>query len=304
MISIIAPVYNEEENLTEFNQRIVSVLKSMDKKYEVIYVDDGSKDKSLGIIKEFKDKFDFVHYISLQRNFGQHAAIMAGLKLAEGDIIITIDTDLQNPPEEIPKLIEEINKGFDVISTKRIDRKDNILRKLPSNLMNKIISQLTGVKLNDYGCMMRAYTKKIVNLLLEYGEKSVYIPAFTSWLTNNIKEIEIKHEPRVKGKTKYSFLKLLNQAFDLITAYTLFPIQVISIIGLLLFIGGIFLFCYLMYFRIFIGSPSSLTSFVAILIFLSGTILLSLGIISEYLVRMYKEVKKTPFYIIKESSKK
>ena len=168
--------------------------------------------------------------------------------------------------------------------------------------MNKIISFMTGVKLNDYGCMMRAYRRNIIDKLLEFGEKSVYIPAFTSWLSKNTVEIPIKHDARIAGKTKYSLLKLLNQAFDLITAYTLIPIKIISLLGISLFFIGTFLFFYLMYYRFFVGTPSSLTSFIAILILLSGITLFSLGIISEYIVRLYKEIRKMPLYIIKESN--
>ena len=168
--------------------------------------------------------------------------------------------------------------------------------------INKVISLLTGIKLHDYGCMMRAYDKRIITNLLKYGEKSVYIPAFSSWLSNNVIEISINHDARKTGKTKYSLFMLLRQVFDLITAYTLLPIQIIGLLGIILFIAGIFLFLYLMYFRLFVGTPSSLTSFVAILILLSGIILFSIGIISEYLVRLYKEVRKMPLYILKNSN--
>ena len=160
---------------------------------------------------------------------------------------------------------------------------------------------MTGVKLNDYGCMMRVYRRDIISKLLQYGEKSIYIPAFTSWLSDHSIEIPIKHEKRYAGKTKYSLLTLLRQAFDLITAYTLVPIQIIGLIGITFFVTGIFLFFYLMYFRLFVGTPSSLTSFIAILILLSGIILFSIGVISEYLVRLYKEVRKMPLYILKDS---
>tara|TARA_B100001123_G_C15150057_1_gene963150 strand:- start:427 stop:1140 length:714 start_codon:yes stop_codon:yes gene_type:complete len=227
---------------------------------------------------------------------------MAGFSQAQGNIIMTLDADLQNPPEEIPKFIEKSNSGFDVIAGRRINRKDSISRKILSNFMNKIISFMTGVKLHDYGCMMRLYSRPIIDQLLKFGEKSVYIPAFTTWLSKKTLEIDINHDKRQKGKTKYSLLKLMRQAFDLITAYTLVPIQLIGLFGFFLFLLGIFLFFYLMYFRIFVGSPSSLTSFIAILIFLSGSILFALGIISEYLVRLYKEVRKMPLYVIRESS--
>jgi len=302
MVSLVIPVYNEEQNLKELNRRILVVFDSIDTDYEIIYVDDGSSDKSLDIIKKFSNRSEFINFISFYRNFGQHAAVMAGLKHARGDIILTLDADLQNPPEEIPKLIEKLEEGYEIVASKRIHRKDKLLRRILSFYMNKIISVLTGVKLSDYGCMMRAYKREIINKLLQYGEKSVYIPAFTCWLSSDVIEIPIRHDARKKGKTNYSLLKLLHQAFDLITAYTIFPIQMISLFGGILCFVGILLFCYLMYFRIFIGTPSSLTSFIAILILLSGIILFCLGVISEYLVRLYREIKKMPLYIIKNSN--
>ena len=301
MISIVIPVFNEEKNLEELNKRLLVVCNSLDREFEIIYVDDGSSDKSLDIIKNFCVSHKFIHYITFYRNFGQHAAVMAGFKHTLGDIIMTLDADLQNPPEEIPKLIDKMKDGYDIVAGRRINRKDNLLRKIPSYFINKIISLLIGVKLHDYGCMMRAYKKSIIKNLLLYGEKSVYIPAFSSWLSNNVVEVSIKHDPRLGGKTKYSLFMLLRQVFDLITAYTLIPIQIIGLTGIVLFFAGVFLFLYLMYFRLFLGTPSDLTSFIAILIFFSGTILFSLGIISEYLVRLYKEVRKMPLYILKES---
>ena len=270
MISIIIPVYNEQKNLEELNNRLLSVCSSLNKKFEIIYVDDGSTDSSLEKIKNFSKINSNIFYIEFFRNFGQHAAVMAGFSNAKGEIVITLDADLQNPPEEIKKLLDEIDKGYDIVAGRRMHRKDSILRRFLSYYMNKIISFMTGVKLNDYGCMMRAYRRNIIDKLLEFGEKSVYIPAFTSWLSKNTVEIPIKHDARIAGKTKYSLLKLLNQAFDLITAYTLIPIKIISLLGISLFFIGTFLFFYLMYYRFFVGTPSSLTSFIAILILLSG----------------------------------
>ena len=302
MLSIVIPVFNEEQNLVELNRRLLVVCNSLDTLFEIIYVDDGSLDNGLDLIKGFCEENGIIHFISFYRNFGQHAAVIAGFSQAKGNVILTLDADLQNPPEEIPKFVEKMKEGFDIVAGKRLLRKDSILRKMPSYLMNKIIALLTGVKLNDYGCMMRAYRSDVINNLVKYGEKSVYIPAFTSWLTKNCVEIPIKHDKRHLGHTKYSLLKLLRQAFDLITAYTIIPIQVVSIIGLWFFFLGLFLFMYLMYYRIFIGTPNSLTSFIAALIFFSGMIMFSLGLISEYISRLFQEVRKMPLYIIREKT--
>ena len=301
MISIVIPVFNEEKSLEELNKRLLVVCNSLDSEFEIIYVDDGSSDKSLDIIKKFCVSHKFIHFITFYRNFGQHAAVMAGFKHARGDIIMTLDADLQNPPEEIPKFLDKMKEGYDIVAGKRVNRKDRLSRKIPSYFMNKIISSLTGVRLNDYGCMMRAYRRDIVSKLLQYGEKNLYLTAFTSWLSDHSIEIPIKHEPRFAGKTKYSLFTLLRQVFDLITAYSLVPIQIIGLTGIIFFIVGIFIFLYLMYFRLFLGHINPLTSFIAILILLSGIILFSIGVVSEYLIRLYKEVRKMPLYIIKES---
>ena len=214
---------------------------------------------------------------------------------------MTMDADLKNPPEEIPKFIYKMKEGYDVVAGRRVNREDKLSRKIPSYFMNKFISLLTGVKLNDYGCMMRAYSQDIVSKLLRYGGNNLYITAFTSWLSKNTIEIPIKHELRFAGKSKYSLLSLLRQVFDIITSYSLVPIQLIGITGIVFFIVGIFLFLYLMYHRIFIAHLDPLTTFIAILIFLSGLILFSIGVVSEYMVRIYKEVRNVPLYILKET---
>lgn len=298
-ISVVIPVFNEESSLAELYEDLSAVLKGSGKNCEIIFVDDGSCDGSLSAIEGFRKLDRNVKVISFCRNFGQHAAVMAGFKVAEGDVVVTLDADLQNPPSEIPKLVKKIEEGYDVVAGRRQNRRDALSRRLSSRAMNLIISKLTGVKLNDYGCMLRAYKKEIIDYLLEYGERSVYIPAFTSWLAAKVIEVPVSHNPRKYGKSKYSLLKFLRQAFDLITAYTLLPIQLISIIGAAFAVVGFFLACYLMSFRLFFGTTSPLTTFVSALLFFSGMIMLALGIVSEYLARIYIETRKTPLYIIK-----
>lgn len=300
LVSVVIPVFNEEENLQELYKRLNATL-GINESYEIIFVDDGSNDKSPHILEELRKRDNHIKVVSFCRNFGQHAAVMAGFREAKGEIIVTLDADLQNPPQEIPKFIAKIKEGFDVVSGRRLNRKDNFCRRIASLLMNNIISRLTGVKLNDYGCMLRAYKRQIIDYLLKYGEKSVYIPAFASWLTVNVIEIPVAHNPRKYGKSKYSFLKFLRQAFDLITAYTLLPIHLISIVGFIFSIIGILLACYLISFRIFFGTTSTMTTFISALLFFSGVIIFFIGIISEYMVRIYIEIRKSPIYIIKKS---
>jgi len=298
-ISIVIPVFNEKDALLELHNRLVPVVKSIGRNYEIIFVDDGSRDKSPEILAGIQNKDKSVKIISFCRNFGQHAAVMAGFKASCGEVVVTLDADLQNPPEEIPKLIKKIEEGIDVVAGRRVGRKDVLTRRFASAMINLIISKLTGVKLNDYGCMLRAYRRNIVDYMVRYGEKSVYIPAFASWLAAGAAEIPVSHDPRKYGKSKYSLLRFLRQAFDLVTAYTLLPIQLISIVGAVFAIIGFLLACYLMSFRLFFGTSSTLTTFVSALLFFSGMIMLALGIVSEYLVRIYMETRKTPLYIIK-----
>lgn len=299
-ISVVIPVFDEEKGLEELYKRLIHVLNDMGKEYEIIFIDDGSRDAGLEILKGMQRSDARVGIISFCRNFGQHAAVMAGFKMAGGEIVVTLDADLQNPPEEIPNLVRKIEEGFDVVAGRRSNRKDNMLRRLTSAAMNILISKLTGIKLNDYGCMLRAYRRNIINYLLKYGEKSVYIPALANWFTSNVAEIPVKHCSRKYGRSKYNLFGFLRQAFDLISAYTLLPIQLISIVGIIFAMVGILLACYLISFRLFFGTTSTLTTFISALLFFSGVIIFFMGIISEYLARIYTEIRKSPLYIIKE----
>ena len=300
MISIIAPVFNEEESLEEFNTRTLKVLKDNITNFEIIYIDDGSKDKSLDIIKRASTENDEVKFISFYRNFGQHAAILAGFKYATGDYIITLDTDLQNPPEEILKFLEYANDNYDVVAGKRIKRKDSILRKFFSNLMNRIISRITNVDLSDYGCMMRMYSRNIINVILENFDKTIYVPAFASWISKNILEIEIKHDKRNFGKTKYSLMKLTQQAFDLITAYTYKPLQFLLILSLTILLI-IFISVMLLYFGLinYINVDMNILFLTSILALIS-ILLIFISILSEYILRIHKNSRRLPLYIIRE----
>jgi undecaprenyl-phosphate 4-deoxy-4-formamido-L-arabinose transferase len=300
-VSVVVPVFNERENLPELTSRLCSVMRQTKQGFELLFVNDGSTDDSGEFLREYAKGCPEAKVIEFYRNFGQHAAVMAGFSHTLGEIVVTLDADLQNPPEEIPKLLVKIDEGYEVVCGWRQQRKDSIFRRLPSLIMNLVISKLTGVTLKDYGCMLRAYRRPVVAYLLQYGEKSVYIPAFISWLHPSIIEIPVAHARRVKGTSKYSLLKFMIQAFDLITAYTLFPIQLISITGAAFSLLGFLLSIYLLLFRIFWGTPSPLTTFIAALLFLCGVIIFSIGIISEYLARVYSEVRKKPLYIIKKN---
>ncbi len=299
-ISVLIPVLNEEESIRELQERIQKTLETINKPFEIIYTNDGSTDGTQQILEEFHNKYPQVKVIEFNRNYGQHMALFAGFNYAKGDIIVTIDADLQNPPEEIPKLIREIENGYEVVGTYRKQRKDSLFRKVASNIVNKITSRLVGVKLRDYGCMLRAYNRDIVDNINMCQESSSFIPALANTFAKKIIEIEVEHKERKQGTTKYSLFRLLRLNFDLMTSFSLLPIQFIGILGIIIaFIGLIFALFLLA--RRFIVGPEVEGTFTlfGILFFFIGIQIFALGIIGEYIGRIYQEVRKRPRFIIK-----
>lgn len=299
-ISVLVPVLNEEEALPELNRRLQSTLQKIGKSYEVIYINDGSTDNTEALLVAFHKDDNAVKVIEFNRNYGQHQALFAGFEYARGEIVVTIDADLQNPPEEIPKLIEKAEEGFEVVATYRKQRKDSLFRKLPSYIVNKIAAKLVGVKLRDYGCMLRAYRRNIVDYMNMCPESSSFIPALANTFAKKIAEIEVAHEERTKGTTKYSLFRLFRLNFDLMTSFSLWPIQMISTLGMAIaglgFCFAVFLFAR----RFFIGPEGEgvFTLFAILFIFI-GIQILALGVIGEYIGRIYQEVRRRPRFIVK-----
>lgn len=299
--SIIIPIFNEERNLNELYSRLSKVMKNLKQTHEFIFIDDGSSDNSYQILKKFHQQEKRVKVIKLSRNFGQHPAVMAGFEKAKGEIIITIDGDLQNPPEEIPKLIKKLNRGIDVVTGWRETRNDPLIRRIGSKVINWIIWKLTKVKLKDYGCMLRVYRRKVIELLKRCPEQTKFITALVSWLGVSITEVKIRQNPRKRGISKYNYLKLAAMNFDLITGYSIFPIQIISFLGIGLSIIGFFSGLFLLAWRFIFGAGiTGLVSFIALLLILFGLQLIALGIIGEYIGRIYIEAKRRPYYIIEK----
>lgn len=299
-ISVLIPVLNEEESLLELNERLLRVLNEMGKPFEIIYINDGSTDNTPVILERFHNENRNIKVIEFNRNYGQHMALFGGFEYAKGDIVITIDADLQNPPEEIPKLVKKMEEGYEVVGTYRKDRKDSIFRTLPSYIVNKITARLVGVRLKDYGCMLRAYRRDIVEYMKMCPESSSFIPALANTFAKKIAEIEVSHEERKKGRTKYSLIKLLQLNFDLMTNFSLLPIQFIGMVGIGIALLGILFALYLFVRRLIVGPESEgLFTLFAILFFFIGIQILALGIIGEYVGRIYQEVRRRPRYIIK-----
>ncbi len=223
-VSIVIPVYNEEQSLPELLRRTEAACAQLTQDVEIILVDDGSRDRSADILQEAAEREGSpVIAVILNRNYGQHAAIMAGFEQSTGDVVITLDADLQNPPEEIPRLVEQAALGFDVVGTVRNNRQDSALRRWPSRLINMAVQRSTGVAMSDYGCMLRAYRRTIVDAMLACRERSTFIPILANSFARHTTEVLVQHAEREHGDSKYSPMRLINLMFDLVTCMTTTP---------------------------------------------------------------------------------
>jgi undecaprenyl-phosphate 4-deoxy-4-formamido-L-arabinose transferase len=305
-LSIIIPAYNEADNLEALSARLIKTLNTMEKPYEIIFVNDGSRDNTHVILNTLYQKnSEHLRIIHFNGNFGQHMAIMAGFEHARGDIIITLDADLQNPPEEIPKLVNAIEAGHDYIGSIRKNRKDNWFRRHASRLNNSIRARITGIVMTDQGCMLRAYKRHIIDAVLASKESSVYIPALAYSFASSPTEIEVDHSVRAAGTSKYSLYKLLRLNFDLMTGFSLAPLQLFTVFGMLTSLFSTLFVVYLFIRRLLIGPEAEgMFTLFAILYFLIGVGLMGLGIVGEYVGRIYKEVRQRPLYIIHEIQQK
>jgi undecaprenyl-phosphate 4-deoxy-4-formamido-L-arabinose transferase len=299
-ISVVVPVYNEEENIPSLHRRLAETMERLGRSYELIFVDDGSSDRSAGVIAGLAGKDTRTRLIEFNRNYGQHAAVFAGFEHSRGEIVVTLDADLQNPPEEIPKLISKIEEGYDIVGGLRGHRRDSILRKVPSWLVNRFIARATGVRLKDYGCMLRAYRRMVVDQIVRCNEISSFIPTLATSFARSVTEIEVAHEERRRGKSKYNLRRLLKLNFDLITGFSLFPIQLISALGIIIALLGMAFGLFLFIRRIFQGPEvEGVFTLFALLFVFVGIQLLAMGLIGEYIGRIYAEVRNRPLYVIK-----
>ena len=301
-ISIVIPVFNEEPNLNELINRCLKVCHGMSRQFELILVDDGSTDNSTDIInKAAEENSGKIIGILLNRNYGQHSAIMAGFSNASGSIVVTLDADLQNPPEEIPKLIEKIEEGFDVVGCVREDRADTLFRRAVSFLINQIVRMCTGVMMHDYGCMLRAYSRTIVDVMLLCKERSTFIPVLANSFAKNTTEIKVKHSVRNAGDSKYNIWKLINLQFDLLTCMTTTPLRILSILGVGVSVAGFGLGFYIIVMRLIYGSAWSLegvfTLFAILFVFI-GFQFIGMGLLGEYIGRIYNDVRNRPRYFV------
>ncbi len=306
-VSVVIPVYNEEDNVVDLHRELTAALATLGRSYEILLVDDGSRDRTLERLQQIEAADPRVRVLRLRRNFGQTAAFSAGFDHARGDVVVTSDGDLQNDPADIPQLVAKLGEGYDIVCGWRRDRKDPLSKRIPSWFANRIISWATGVTLHDYGCSLKAMRAEIVKNLRLYGEMHRFIPAVASWMGVTLAEIPVNHRPRTRGESKYGIGRTLRVLLDLFTvkfllSYGTRPAHLFGRWGLGSSAAGVSILGYLAFIKLFFGEAIAgrpLLLFGA-LFFLTGLILLSVGLIAELLVRIYHESQGKPIYVVKE----
>src|SRR5213083_43502 len=283
-LSVVIPVYNEEAGLPALFARLYPALDALGKSYEVIFVNDGSRDRSAALLREqFAKRQDVTRVILLNGNFGQHMAIMAGFERARGERIVTLDADLQNPPEEIGKLLAKMDQGCDYVGGVRSERHDNAFRRIGSRAMNAVRSRITRIRMSDQGCMLRAYSRDIVQAINECREVSTFIPALAYTFARAPGEVEVAHEARTAGKSKYSLYSLIRLNFDLVTGFSVVPLQIFSLFGIGVAIVSVIVYLAVMLQRVVGGEPlGTLRTFWdrdILQFFLTGLLLFGLGLV-------------------------
>lgn len=301
-VSVVIPVYNEQENLGALFTRLTAVMDGLGKDYEILFTNDGSRDRSAELLIEFyRRRPGQVRVIDFNGNFGQHMAVMAAFERVRGEVIVTLDADLQNPPEEIPKLIALIESGHDVVGGCRRNRQDSFFRAYCSKVINGIRSKITNIRMTDQGCMLRAYRRNIIDSIAASGESSTFIPALAYSFASRPVELEVEHAARTAGESKYRLYDLIRLNFDLMTGFSVVPLQLFTIFGMVVSAGSLLFVAFLFIRRLIVGPEAEgVFTLFAVLFFLVGLGILGLGLIGEYVGRIYQEVRKRPRYVIRE----
>jgi len=299
-VSVIIPVYNEEEGLQALFDRLYPALDRLKTSYEIVFINDGSRDRSAAILREqFQKRPDVTRVILFNGNFGQHKAIMAGFEHCRGIKIVTLDADLQNPPEDIGNLLAKMDEGFDYIGSIRRQRSDSWWRHAASRAMNRLRERITHIKMADQGCMLRAYSRDIIDTINQCNEVNTFIPALAYSFARNPTEIIVGHEERAAGESKYSLYSLIRLNFDLMTGFSLVPLQMFSMVGIAVSILSAFFVVFLMIRRLIVGPEAEgMFTLFAIAFFLIGIALFGIGLLGEYVGRIYQEVRHRPRYLI------
>ena len=299
-LSVVIPVYNEEAGLQNLFDRLYPALDKLGSTYEIIFVNDGSRDRSAAILREqFQKRPDVTRAVLLANNAGQHMAIMAGFEHSRGEIVLTLDADLQNPPEEIHKLVDTMREGYDYVGSIRRKRQDSWFRTWASKAMNRLRERITRIKITDQGNMLRAYGRNVIDAINSCKEVSTFIPALAYTFAMRPTEVVVEHEERAAGESKYSLYSLIRLNFDLMTGFSLVPLQWFSMLGILVSLGSAALFVLLIVRRLILGPEAEgLFTLFALMFFLIGLALFGIGLLGEYVGRVYQQVRHRPRYLI------
>lgn len=297
-VSIVIPVYNEQDGLTRLFDELYPVLDALGRRYELVLIDDGSRDRSASMLREqYQRRPDVTRVILLAGNFGQHNAILAGFERSRGEVVITLDADLQNPPAEIPRLLEQFDAGHDYVGTIRMGRKDSSWRVLPSRLLNAIRERTTRIRITDQGCMLRAYSRAVVDAVNACPEMNTFIPALAYLFARSPVEIQVTHAEREAGESKYSVYSLLRLNFDLMTGFSIVPLQVYSVLGVAISLLSFLFVVYMGVRRLIVGPEvEGVFTLFGIAFFLIGVVLAGVGLLGEYVGRIYAQVRARPRY--------
>jgi undecaprenyl-phosphate 4-deoxy-4-formamido-L-arabinose transferase len=299
-VSVVIPVYNEEAVLPALFARLYPALDALKVRYEVIFINDGSRDRSAALLREqFERRPDATRVILFNGNFGQHLAIVAGFEASRGERVVTLDADLQNPPEEIGKLLAKMDEGYDYIGAVRGERHDTAFRRHASRLMNVLRERTTRIRMTDQGCMLRAYSRAIVDTINTCREVNTFIPALAYTFAQRPTEVEVAHEERAAGESKYSLYKLVRLNFDLVTGFTTLPLQLFSLSGIVISLLSIAFVAFLAVRRLVVGPEAEgVFTLFGIAFFLIGVTLFGIGLLGEYIGRIYEQVRQRPRYVV------
>jgi undecaprenyl-phosphate 4-deoxy-4-formamido-L-arabinose transferase len=300
-VSVVIPVYNEEAVLPALFARLYPALDALGRSYEIVFVNDGSRDRSAGMLREqFQRRPDVTRVVLFNGNFGQHMAIMAGFEYCRGERVVTLDADLQNPPEEIAKLLAKMDEGHDYVGSIRRERQDAAWRRWASRAMNRLRERITRIRMTDQGCMLRAYERNIVEAIRASREVSTFIPALAYSFAQHPAEVEVEHEERAAGESKYSLYQLVRLNFDLVTGFSVLPLQLFSLFGIFVSLVALGVYVVVMVQRLVAGGgwlyvvwDRDILEF-----FLIGVQLFGMGLIGEYVGRIYQQVRERPRYLV------
>ena len=299
-LSVVIPIYNEEAGLAKLFARLYPALDALGYSYEIVFVNDGSRDTSAVLLADqFRARPDVTRVVLFNGNYGQHMAILSGFEATRGEIVVTLDADLQNPPEEIGNLVAKMREGYDYVGSIRRERQDSAFRTYASRAMNRLRERITHIKMTDQGNMLRAYGRNVIDLINQCSEVNTFVPALAYTFARHPTEIIVEHEERAAGESKYSLYSLIRLNFDLITGFSLMPLQIFSIIGIGLSLASAALFLFLLVRRFMLGAEvEGVFTLFAIVFFLIGVVLFGIGLVGEYVGRIYQQVRGRPRYVI------